>query len=172
MLVWTVLLALVFSVGLIAGQRMIRRDRVKPLVSVTHQKADEATKQPTTSDASVSERFFSFYDRLAEGSDGTDSSQTDADSPGSKEAQPEDVEQAPAKYTLQISAHPDMTGAQKQVSALESKGLDPYIATVKRQDGETYYRVRIGKFSSMKEVETFKDDIARNRGVNAMITPI
>jgi cell division protein FtsN len=172
MLVWTILLALVFSVGLIAGQRMIRRDRVKPLVSVTHQQADEATKEPTTSDDSVSERFFSFYDRLADGTEGL-SPGTSTDEPDAKdEASDQEAPDAPAKYTLQVSAHPKMAGAKEQVARLEARGLDPYVVTVQRDDGETYYRVRIGKFSTMKEVETFKADIARNRGIDAMVTPL
>lgn len=173
MLVWTILLALVFSVGLIAGQRMIRRDRVKPLVSVSHHEADEPTREPTTSDESVSEQFFSFYDRL---SDGTASSETTVDNAGSADAasngESNSEPEAPAKYALQVGAHPDMAGAKKQVRKLEARGLDPYVVTVQRDDGDTYYRVRIGKFSTMKEVETFKSEIARTRGVDAMITPL
>jgi cell division protein FtsN len=172
MLVWTILLALVFSVGLIAGQRMIRRDRVKPLVSVTHKQAEEATRKPTTSDGSVSERFFSFYDRLADGTEGLSAdTSTDESEPKAKPSN-EEASDAPAKYTLQVSAHPTMDGAQQQVARLEARGLDPYVVSVQRDDGETYYRVRIGKFSTMEEVETFKADIARNRGIEAMITPI
>mgnify|MGYP000032400564 CR=1 FL=1 len=173
MLVWTILLALVFSVGLIAGQRMIRRDRVKPLVSVSHHEADEPTREPTTSDESASEQFFSFYDRLSDGTASSDSAGDNADNAAeTSNGEPDSEPEAPAKYALQVGAHPKMEGAKTQVVKLEARGLDPYVVTVQRDDGETYYRVRIGKFSTMKEVETFKSEIARTRGVDAMITPL
>ncbi len=54
--------------------------------------------------------------------------------------------------------------------SLNKKGLDPYLVSAEL-DGETYYRVRLGKFASMDEVRAFKQAIERKRGVDASIVP-
>lgn len=73
-LAWTVLLALVFSAGLITGQRMIRSETRAPLVSVTSQSerpsADAESSGDEADDSNEKqEPLFSFYDRLSEGGD-------------------------------------------------------------------------------------------------------
>lgn len=65
---WTVLMAVVFSAGLITGERLVRKQNLAPLVSVTDQvpQTDRSAAQPDGS-AEQSEReatALSFFDQL------------------------------------------------------------------------------------------------------------
>ncbi len=76
-LAWTVLLALVFSAGLITGQRMIRSETKAPLVSVTSEKEANEGREADASesdDEAKQQPLFSFYERLSAGSDSADES--------------------------------------------------------------------------------------------------
>lgn len=216
MLAWTVVLALVFSAGLIAGQRMIRRDRVKPLVTVhQHDSVDRSSEAAgDRGEESVSDQFFSFYDRLAgDGEAGDDAreraeaaqpkaaaekdekhakekngeeneertreekakageSPAAAENGGEKQDDEAGTDRAPAKYTLQVSAHSDMKGAKARMKTLRSKGLDPHVVSAEIPGKGTYYRVRLGKFPSMEAARTFKQDVERKRGLKTFVSPL
>ena len=68
MLTWTVLLALVFSAGLITGQRLLREQAMPPLVSlsVTDAQAAEAGGAAADAEKSPLKASFSFYEHLSE----------------------------------------------------------------------------------------------------------
>ncbi len=59
---------------------------------------------------------------------------------------------AEGSYSIQVSAHTSMEKARSVEDALRSSGLYSYLveATV---NGVTYYRVRVGKFSTREEAE-------------------
>ncbi len=62
---WTVVLALVFSAGLITGQRLLRRQAMPPLVSLQTTQKAEANAAVDTGEERLPTTF-SFYDHLAE----------------------------------------------------------------------------------------------------------
>ncbi len=63
---WTVVLALVFSAGMITGQRLIRQDSVPPLVSLSVSKEAQASVQEGKAQKRIPlETTFSFYDHLS-----------------------------------------------------------------------------------------------------------
>lgn len=51
-------------------------------------------------------------------------------------------------YTVQVAAYPTSFEADTMKSKLEGKGLAPYIVKVEIPGKGTYFRVRVGKFSS------------------------
>lgn len=217
-LAWTVLLALVFSAGLITGQRMIRSETRAPLVSVTSRSETPAADADSSGDEAddsneKKELLFSFYDRLSEGGDSrepasdreqqpsgpgdeqtaegsSDSNKRAADSPSddsggqpadeSSEQTPDDSpseapdseKSAAAKYTLQVSAYSSRDRARSRIRKLAGKGLDAHVVTAEVPEKGTYYRVRIGKFSTMEQAEKFQTELGRKRGVDTFVTPL
>lgn len=61
---WTVVLALVFSAGLITGQRLLRRQALPPLVSL--QTSEKAETEPIETGEERLPTTFSFYEHLGE----------------------------------------------------------------------------------------------------------
>ncbi|MFW5968486.1 MAG: SPOR domain-containing protein [Persicimonas sp.] len=72
---WTILLAIVFSAGLITGERLVRHQNLDPLISVDEQvDRGEIAEQAADSDGqtdekSDEERSFAFFDKLTRGDD-------------------------------------------------------------------------------------------------------
>ena len=64
-------------------------------------------------------------------------------------------------WAVQISAAPTRKVADKLVQQLKAKGYDGYVveANVK---GQTYYRVRVGRFSKQEEAESIRQSLARH----------
>jgi cell division septation protein DedD len=198
---WTVLLALVFSAGLITGERLVRKKSFEPLVSVSSraeaQTPDAAkngakAEEPTEKAADNEETEYSFFDNLTNG-DQPIISRRDAPSrtrtgekkkrPVAEQAQPpksnaDNAEQAesgeslPAKYTLQVAAHPDMDSAKKHMARLRKMGLDPHVISAAIPDKGKFYRVRVGKFQSMKEARNFQADLKRKNSLNTFVSPL
>ena len=183
-LAWTVVLALVFSAGLIAGQRLMRRDRVEPLVSVTHGPAPTASTDDSEAAAATrqaSSSFFSFYERLSEGStpeDAAGEAGGAAHAPGTEDgsesagSEMNADRKGPAKYTLQVSAHPEMAAAKAEMKKLRQMGLDPHVVMAKIPEKGKYYRVRLGKFRTMEAAQRFKENVAEKRGVKTFLSPL
>jgi cell division protein FtsN len=83
---WTVVLALVFSAGLITGQRLLRRQAMPPLVSLQTAQRAEAEEPIDTGEERLPTTF-SFYDHLADDSSGDEAADDAAekvDKPGAK----------------------------------------------------------------------------------------
>jgi len=64
-------------------------------------------------------------------------------------------------WSVQISAAPTKNVADKLVQHLKAKGYDGYVveANVK---GQTYYRVRVGRFPKREEAESTRQSLARH----------
>jgi DedD protein len=62
-------------------------------------------------------------------------------------------------WSVQISAAPTKNVADKLAQQLKAKGYDGYVveANVK---GETYYRVRVGRFLKRAEAESTRQSLA------------
>ena len=189
MLGWTLVLALVFSAGLITGQRMLRDESTAPLVSVSAGPSSEAKGAEGSSDGEESDQeepVFSFYDRLSKGIDPIEpnGSGDSAASPGeSAEPASDDQEMAgdseakeekkPAqRYTLQVSAHSRLERARSRMKKLREMGLEPHVVSAQIPNKGEYYRVQIGKFGSMKGAETFKEELERKRGIKTFVSPL
>lgn len=178
-LTWTVLFGLIFGAGLVTGQRLLRNGSTPPLVSVdsdSETSDDEADDTEKPSDETSKDKdqdegpALSFYDRL---SDGVESAADQVEGSGGPETEgSEDRAEETAKYTLQISAYPERDRARTRMRRLEKMGLDPYLVAGELPEEGTYFRVRIGKFSSMEEARTFKRELERKRGVEAAVTPL
>ena len=76
------------------------------------------------------------------------------------------------KYTLQISAHSALEKARSQVRRLEKMGLDPHVISARIPDKGKYYRVRLGKFSSMEQARHLQTELKRKRGVDTFVSPL
>jgi len=177
-LTWTILLSLVFSAGLIVGQRMLKQRSTPALVSVSHAKLDgaDATKEDASSngadakkkggkDGNASKKedlSFSFYERL-----GTEkpSSQGKLD-PG------KGAKTLPARYTLQVGSFPSLKQAQRSLRDLEKSGVEAFMSASDVPDKGKVYRVRVGKFHSADEARQFQAEFKRQRDVEAFVMPL
>jgi cell division septation protein DedD len=212
---WTVLLALVFSAGLITGERLVRKKSFEPLVSVSSraeaktpdsEKTEEGGEAKTPAEAGESpaegdekRTEFSFFDNLTNGNqpiierrdapatrtrNGEEKKEEPSVAPNQekKQAPTKTVDNAPskqesgdalpAKYTLQVAAHPDMESAEKHMARLRKMGLDPHVISASIPDKGKFYRVRIGKFHSMDEARSFQADLKRKNSLNTFVSPI
>ncbi len=75
-------------------------------------------------------------------------------------AEPSDTKNG--KYTIQIAAHKEFKDAVTQMAQLEKKGFTTYRekSNVK---GETWYRVRIGSFSTLSQAKEFNERLKKAR---------
>jgi cell division septation protein DedD len=74
-------------------------------------------------------------------------------------------------WSVQISAAPTKNVADKLVQQLKAKGYDGYIveANVK---GQTYYRVRVGRFPKREEAESTRQSLALHKSYEqAFVAP-
>jgi SPOR domain len=65
------------------------------------------------------------------------------------------------RYAVQLGAAPTLEGAQEIVKKLKEKGLDTYIVKSEVSGKRTFYRVRVGKFTSQAEARKYVADLQR-----------
>src|SRR5690554_4646443 len=134
---WTLLLALVFSAGLITGERILRNRTVEALVAVDDQVVEIPQEVAAGDEKPEKPRSFAFFDQLTQKAQVSLSSTHRAERPKADEkakpeapkkkevapapkpevaAKPEAAkpetpakaqEDMPARFTLQVAAHPD-----------------------------------------------------------------
>lgn len=168
-LAWTVVLSLVFSAGLIAGQRMLRRQQTPALVSVSSSKvpgegASEAPREAPGDGEGGQDLSFSFYEHLGTERPGA------AKQAAGEEASGEGA--LPARYTLQVGSYPSLEQARGKISALRKHGVEVHMVTAEVPERGKVYRVRIGKFHSMDEARQFQGELKRQRDLEAFIMPL
>jgi len=175
-LTWTVLLSLVFSAGLIVGQRMLKQRSTPALVSVA--RASQADSSDKKGDAPArdgkkedggkdkgdkGDLSFSFYERL-----GTEKpTALGKIDPGKKSG-----EQLPARYTLQVGSFPSLKQAQRSLRELEKGGVEAFMSASDVPDKGKVYRVRVGKFHTMDEARQFQAELKRQRELEAFVMPL
>ena len=199
---WTVLMAIVFSAGLITGERLVRRQALAPLVSVTDQVAKPAKDGKTAKDDEAKEEeepTFAFFDQLTRKDEvALSSTRKEADKPEAKakpepkpepnkakeepaekkqiedeQADEQPAEKAPsARYTLQVAAHPDMSAAKSHMERLRKMGLEPHVITAEIPGKGKFYRVRVGKFGTMEEARSFQSNLKRKNSLNTFVSPL
>lgn len=187
---WTTVLALVFSAGLITGQRLWSRSKDKPLVAIasSHAASKPAalSKKPKADDAKLT---FSFYDELGQPKAGApDGARADAQ-PNARGGAPERAikgviadavtdlarrkpDALPARYTLQVGSHESLARARRQMNRLRERGEEPHLSVVELEDKGKVFRVRVGKFASMDEARHYQAELHRARNIKAMLSPL
>ncbi len=218
---WTFVLALTFSAGLITGQRLHRKDNLPPLASVRVAPIDVSEPTPAL------KTKFSFYEKLANPEKPTPKQvtkkhaapkSTTNKTPG-VEKPAEDVkpapekmptqkqlpqdervekqvaasplkeivskvksevekigernnDEAPAKYTLQVSSHPTKGQADRELLRLKKMGYEVHLISITIPNRGRVFRVRLGKFESMDEARNFQGEIKKKGGVSSFVTPL
>ncbi len=195
---WTFVLALTFSAGLITGQRLQRRDALPPLASI--RAVPMAEKQAPL------KTEFSFYKTLTKPEQVRPIAK---DKGASKKVHPTKIvkrevsekkpkiekknsdlekivskvktevkkigklkEQLPAKYTLQLSSHPTKAQADRAVEKLKKQGYEVHLVSISIPDRGRVFRVRVGKFQSMDEARNFQGRIKSKNGISSFVTPL
>lgn len=194
----TVLLALVFSAGLITGQRILSGDGdVAPMVSLSSTRG--AVEEP----AKPVKMTFSFYEHLS-GKDDEEAAapvhaqddsrkpmevvdlpvveQPKAEAPLKEIGVPrqviETVQEALEKpdgaegalYTIQVASHPSRAMATRDLARLRAMGLDAHMIAVESNDGK-FYRVRVGKFATLDTVNARLNELNTEGKVQGFVTP-
>src|SRR5258706_1061982 len=70
------------------------------------------------------------------------------------------------KWSVQISAGPTQAIANSLVQRLIAKGYDGYVVQAEVK-GQTYYRVRVGRFDKRDEAESMRQSLAQEEGYRA-----
>jgi cell division septation protein DedD len=78
--------------------------------------------------------------------------------------------QAPADegFTVQVAATIDMDYASELIELYRQRGYDPFVTTA-HVGGETYYRIRIGSFTSRADAKLLQAELLDRFSVNAWI---
>jgi cell division septation protein DedD len=190
---WTVLLALVFSAGLITGQRLLAQgDNDAPFLALSSTKA-------VTNDVKPVKMTFSFYEDLSGKPDQKALPKIAAAKPNppAEELAPvveEKVEEPAvvnvpqelvetvqnvlekpnagegALYTIQVASHPSRAMATRELTRLRAMGLDAHMIAVESNDGR-FYRVRLGKFANVESVNGYLAQVTSDGRVQGFVTP-
>lgn len=161
-LVWTIMLSLVFSAGLIVGQRMLKRSATPALVSVSSvRQSDAPAREQGQEPGQKEEVSFSFYERLGMESAGAPAAQ-----------KPKGEGALPARYTLQVGSYPSLQQAQRELRTLKKEGMEAFMVSATVPKKGKMYRVRLGKFHSMDEARQFQAELTRQRDLNTFVMPL
>ncbi len=73
-------------------------------------------------------------------------------------------------WTLQLSAYQTKSEAERFVGGLRDKGYAPYIVEAAIPGKGTWYRVRMGRFSTKDAAGRYLQDFRRETALNALVT--
>src|SRR5690554_513787 len=203
---WTLLLALVFSAGLITGERILRNRTVEALVAVDDQVVELPAEEVAGDEKREKPRSFAFFDQLSQKAHVTLSSthraepakakvqpkpeapkktetakkeevakaEVPAKAPEQEQKQEQEQEQedAPARFTLQVAAHPDLDGAKEHMERLRAMGLQPQLVSAAIPGKGSFYRVRVGKFATNKQAQTFQEQLKSDHSLSTFVSPL
>jgi cell division septation protein DedD len=88
--------------------------------------------------------------------------ETQAEHDSSEPARKESSERV---WTVQIKSSPDKKFADNWVNRLKAKGYDAFAAEADVK-GQTWYRVRVGRFSAREEAEALRGMLESNEGLS------
>jgi DedD protein len=140
-------------------------DTEQPLGEVDRVLASTTLAAPATKPASTTPA----PTKPASAQPGADTAKTHAEvtEPEQKEAQPE--KKQTAKFTLQLSSFQDRAEADAFHDKLRKAGHAPYV-TQSEVDGQTWYRVRLGRYPSYDEAVAAKTEFEKREHVIAYVT--
>jgi cell division septation protein DedD len=72
-------------------------------------------------------------------------------------------------FTLQLGASPNRDDAERQASRLREKGYAPYIVAAEVPGKGTWYRVRMGSFSTKDAATRYLQDFKRETQAEAFV---
>ena len=58
-----------------------------------------------------------------------------------------------AMFTIQVAAHIQKTAAESEAKALRAQGFTAYFLAAKNSKGQTWYRVRVGRFAQRSDAK-------------------
>lgn len=84
------------------------------------------------------------------------------------------IQQAAARspsgaFAVQVAASQNRAEAEAQVARLKAKGYSPYIVSAAVPGKGTWYRVRLGSFSSREDASRYLDDFRRETRLDAFV---
>jgi cell division septation protein DedD len=80
-------------------------------------------------------------------------------------SEPAKKESSERVWTVQIRSSPDKKFADNWVNRLKAKGYDAFVAEGDVK-GQTWYRVRVGRFSAREEAEALRGVLESNEGLS------
>lgn len=190
---WTAVVSLVFSVGIILGQHLLLQKSLPPMVAVGEELPPDPEKDSASmldEEDSLPAELFSFYDALTRSEVPItdledealaledDASTEDTGSSESPFGIDEDAEpntddgSIPARFTIQVASHPTTERARTEMDRLQRLGLDPHLVAVDVPDHGKHYRVRIGKFATEDQARAYRNRLANEHSLQSFITPL
>jgi cell division septation protein DedD len=77
---------------------------------------------------------------------------------------------AKARYTLQISAYQEKDMAEQDIRKMKQRGYAAFILASELPGKGTWYRVRVGSFSSKASAEKLQKELQSKEGISPFIT--
>ena len=123
---------------------------------------------PSKPGETVQEKRFQFYDILPGKSDPKPDTKNDAKADiKTTEAPSKAEEKAGSAMSLQAGSFQNMKDAENLKATLTLMGIEPHIQTIQIAE-RTWYRVRVGPFSSFEEQNRVKNEMAKS-GIKATV---
>lgn len=185
LLTWSILVAAVFSGGLLAGYQLATN--YTDLARATGE-ASSSTKagkngsktsesQETEEDnqrnarAKVDYSFFDHLSRAQTPSATLPTREQTTEKTGKNGSSDGDKRETPVRFTLQVAAHASLGDARKHLARLEKQDLEAELTTEKFNSGERYYRLQVGKFSTIRGARHTQKNL-EEKGIRTFITPL
>ncbi len=159
----TFVAALVFSVGLIAGQHWLLSDGIPQAISVGEASAsptdaDDADASPSILDeievVEGTQELYSFYRALTQ-----------------SEPQIVGDRSGPAYFTLELSTHSSLESARAELDHLRSLDLDAHLVTSEVDQSPTY-TLRIAKFHTEDDAQAMRQELQRRHRIDTTVRPL
>ncbi len=92
-----------------------------------------------------------------------------------RQALPEEPPRRPAPrgmeglYTLQVSSYPNQVDANSFCDELRARGHEAYVIAADIPDRGRWWRVRVGPFDTLREVESYRDTFEAEEDMNTFV---
>lgn len=77
---------------------------------------------------------------------------------------------AKARFTIQTGSYPDKSMAEDEVRAMKKRGYAAFLVQSEIPDKGTWYRVRVGSFSTRQPAEKLAAELKSKEGISSLIT--
>jgi cell division septation protein DedD len=74
------------------------------------------------------------------------------------------------RYTIQVSAYTDRRQADEEVRSMKKRGYAAFVLATELPNKGTWYRVRVGSFSSRESAEKLAAELKSKEGISSFIT--
>jgi len=90
--------------------------------------------------------------------------------PAKKEQAPATAPVVKTRFSLQIASYPEREMADEEVKKMKKRGYAAFVVTSDVPDKGTWYRVRLGSFSSKSAAEKLVNELRAKEGLSPFIT--